>query len=1226
MANNMERYIFSVDADTEKAVASLNEISKLMNQIDNIRNKGVDNYFTTSQKDMDKNMRSMSKLTQQYKELDRQLKEIQQTMNGRASNLTVPKGAGAEQVREIENMKAAANEAATAAQRQQQVLQKEYSKSLTSFRELATYQQNYSKNFKHVFNSNDLFNMPEGDVNRAKKIMEEMSKEIDPVVSKLDNVKSKINEVQKLDRRSESLSRRAEASNYMSYQQAASFNKDTRTVRQEYANERSENISSMAHLGQERTSLSEQIKSIESNESASQQDIDRKIALQQMVESIDTELEARIELNRVLDRTTRNMENYNDRVTRDGGVEVKPERGTMAGMMYERAPAIGLAAGGAFAGVFGGLYSKGQSLNEGVRDDTIAIGQMTETAGEDWRGTIRDGAIDAGLSDRLGFSAQEMLQFQSNYLTGEGYNGMDDLNSAMKNQAVFSRTTGVDANTTTDFFNTAFSSGAVSGDQVKDIQDAFIGAIKTSGMEGREKDQLKALQGLLQGVSQGRTMSNQEVMNVMGLQSVLANSGVRSLSGSQGGQLMSDMNEGIRGGFDDPSMRLMFGQGTKYQGLEGRFALREQMDKGISDITNVQALTGAALGTTTSENGQNEAFASAVDALGVDITAEQAKGIMDLQRQGKLTQETLNRTLENNKETGAETGDKKLEQYQGSKEALANQSETTTEKQSMQLNDFGDALRVANNAVGGIPAPFYAATLAAAALAASLGGAAISMRGSEWLRGRMSGNYTGKGGQGTKRGGLFGRKGKGGGSGGGGGIGGWFSGGSASKGLPGGGKSKGWLGDAGETVKGWFGGKGKGGGPKGGSAGIMAGGALGGGGGMLGKVLGKAALPLSILSGVGTVMSAPEGKTGSAVGEAAGGILGGVGGGALAGAAVGSVVPGVGTAIGGVVGGIGGGLAGSGIGKWIGGLFDGDKEADAEKDSKAEDKSLEKQVDRENTNTKDRAENKKGDNISGERDNLNTYDRLLSKAESLLNQARMQNGIFGSEASGSATGSVAATPLSGSGSEEQIWNFFADKGFSSSAIAGVMGNLQQESGLDPTAVNPTSGAFGIGQWLGGRKTNLKNYAKETGGDMNSLETQLNFLWKELNGGESTTKSILDKNGGLDALKNASTSKATELFEKAFERSGGDAMGKRHDYASNFYDKYANKSQHTRTASSSVMRGGNSRVDSTITVNVKGDEKVSDKMKDSHDLRKAASNIQSQIYSGLNYQTMEWGRS
>ena len=39
--------------------------------------------------------------------------------------------------------------------------------------------------------------------------------------------------------------------------------------------------------------------------------------------------------------------------------------------------------------------------------------------------------------------------------------------------------------------------------------------------------------------------------------------------------------------------------------------------------------------------------------------------------------------------------------------------------------------------------------------------------------------------------------------------------------------------------------------------------------------------------------------------------------------------------------------------------------------------------------------------------------------------------------------------LSGSTTEEKIWNFLKSKGLNSFAIAGLMGNLYAESGLNP---------------------------------------------------------------------------------------------------------------------------------------------------------------------------------
>lgn len=59
-----------------------------------------------------------------------------------------------------------------------------------------------------------------------------------------------------------------------------------------------------------------------------------------------------------------------------------------------------------------------------------------------------------------------------------------------------------------------------------------------------------------------------------------------------------------------------------------------------------------------------------------------------------------------------------------------------------------------------------------------------------------------------------------------------------------------------------------------------------------------------------------------------------------------------------------------------------------------------------------------------------------------------------------------------------------------------MGNMFQESGCHPTALNSSSGAYGICQWLGGRKTGLENLAKEKGKDMSDLSVQLDWFWEE----------------------------------------------------------------------------------------------------------------------------------
>lgn len=1258
---NVEKYIFGVDADTSKAVSKLQQINKLMDQIDGVRNRGLGEYFTTTQKDMDKSMRSMSQLTKLYRSLDRELSEIQRKMEDVSGRLTIPKGATKEQEREIKRLKQQMAEQSQAAISQQRALQSEYNKTLRKFRELSTFQQNSSKNFKHVFSSNDLFNLPTGaqNFNRAKSFMQAMASEADGVSSKIDEVKAKIQSVNKLDRRAESLTRRAEASKYMSYQQASNYRRDYRTVTQEYGAERESNANAMARLGQERTTLHNRVQEIQTKANATQQDIDKKIGMQQTIDAIDKEIQARMELDRVLNRTTQNMKDYENRVTKDGGVEVKPERGTAAGMMYERAPAIGLALTGAAAGVAGGLYHQGAQLNRGIRSDVVSIGQRTDS--DNWTETIRNNALDSGLQDRLGFGGQEMLAFQNNYLSNAGYKGMDDLNSAMTSQAIFSRTTGVDSDATRDFFDTAFSTGAVNGSQVKDIQNAFIGAIKQSGMEGREKDQLKALQGLLDGVSRGRSMTNDEVMNVMGMQSVLASTGVRSLSGEKGGQLLSDLNEGIRQSIDNPTARLIFGQGTKYQGLEGRFALRKQLEKGISDVDNVKSIAAYAQSQADTEGGQNEVFAQAVRSfLGTDITTEQTEGLMGLYRDGKLTDETLKGYVDSNKSTGSKTADERLSKYQDSKEATSNQSEATTEKQATELYDYGNVLREANAAMSGLNPLIYTATAALGGLAVAAIGATGSFFMSSLLRGAVAGRMGSGGailsGLGRRGGGTTG-----------GGGGGFFgalrssvgrytdpyarAGGLPNTGPAGGATSSSgglWsritggagaaAAGAGTAAAGAEAVAGAGAGATG--AGAAAGAASGGSKvlstlGKIGGVLSKAALPLSILAGVGSIVAAPDDKKGEATGSAAGGIGGGLAG-AAAGAAIGSVVPVVGTAIGGLIGGVAGSFGGSSLGGWVGSMFD-PKTAEAaelpetEKAKGADEKivnDLDKQVDKETTNTKDRAENKKADNLALEKANIKRYEALLNQADQLLNKARLQNGIMGSLGGADSSGSGGAGVGGSTGklkilSGNQKWA--NPKDLKNSDLGYTDGKLTAGD-LDKWIESKAP----EGSMMRGMGSAFLKAGQESG-----LDPRYLIAHAAQETGWGTSNILKDKNNwfGIGAFDNSPHSSAKTFGGKQQGIIDGAKW-----IAQNYYSKgnttldkmkkagYATDPQWANNISGIMKNAptgtGSVKVESTINVNVKGGDDVAKKVTSNAQMKSLANQVNNAIYGSMNYYSKE----
>jgi len=110
------------------------------------------------------------------------------------------------------------------------------------------------------------------------------------------------------------------------------------------------------------------------------------------------------------------------------------------------------------------------------------------------------------------------------------------------------------------------------------------------------------------------------------------------------------------------------------------------------------------------------------------------------------------------------------------------------------------------------------------------------------------------------------------------------------------------------------------------------------------------------------------------------------------------------------------------------------------------------------------------------------------------------------------------------------FEFFVGKGLTSAQAAAIVGNLMQESNLNPTSTQRDGPGHGIAQWsAGARWNNLLRFAKARRASPRALTTQLQFLWHEL----TTVRAY-----GLGALRAArSVAAATRVFAKSFEVCG-----------------------------------------------------------------------------------------
>lgn len=113
---------------------------------------------------------------------------------------------------------------------------------------------------------------------------------------------------------------------------------------------------------------------------------------------------------------------------------------------------------------------------------------------------------------------------------------------------------------------------------------------------------------------------------------------------------------------------------------------------------------------------------------------------------------------------------------------------------------------------------------------------------------------------------------------------------------------------------------------------------------------------------------------------------------------------------------------------------------------------------------------------------------------------------------------------------DYAFNWLVNRGYAPHQAAGIVGNLTQESNVQPSGVVGDHGtAFGIAQWRGPRLAGLQQFAKQNGQDWQSLDAQLGYLDHEL---KTTEK------GAGDALRASPDVRAATRAVIGFERPQG----------------------------------------------------------------------------------------
>lgn len=114
--------------------------------------------------------------------------------------------------------------------------------------------------------------------------------------------------------------------------------------------------------------------------------------------------------------------------------------------------------------------------------------------------------------------------------------------------------------------------------------------------------------------------------------------------------------------------------------------------------------------------------------------------------------------------------------------------------------------------------------------------------------------------------------------------------------------------------------------------------------------------------------------------------------------------------------------------------------------------------------------------------------------------------------------------------ENIIWDYLTNNGFTDIQAAAIIGNMYQESGLNPARIESNGIGAGLVQWSYGRRTQLEEYAKSKNTEWTDINAQLEFFLKEW----QTGKQIWGENK-LKFNNPYSVDEATEAFCWGFER-------------------------------------------------------------------------------------------
>lgn len=201
------------------------------------------------------------------------------------------------------------------------------------------------------------------------------------------------------------------------------------------------------------------------------------------------------------------------------------------------------------------------------------------------KGTKDAYKIGAGL----GYNATDTITLQDQLLRNTGFSTKDKLDTDTVAIQRFSKAYGLDTNESMPMYSELVKRGGLGLGQAEEMSKVISTSIAKQGMEGRESEQVKAINQIFDVITSGKiNVTSQDLKTSAGLLDALGKQNA-ALKGEKGAQLLSK-GQSLFDTSDYTKLRA-FGYGKNGNiGAAGVVNIQKQMNKGLSDIENLKQL------------------------------------------------------------------------------------------------------------------------------------------------------------------------------------------------------------------------------------------------------------------------------------------------------------------------------------------------------------------------------------------------------------------------------------------------------------------------------------------------------------------------------------------------------------------------------------------------------------------------------------------------------------